>query len=57
LYSIKVRWLTQAGEEQALHSVRKYKVENGVLVLAVDYDHDIVIPLYQVAAVDIQRHK
>jgi len=38
------------------YTVQGYEVKDGVLTLAIDQDHDIVIPLFQVVMVDIQRH-
>jgi frataxin-like iron-binding protein CyaY len=35
--------------------VRDYEVKGGVLTLAFDDHHDLVIPLYQVVTVDIQK--
>ena len=37
------------------YTVQEYEVKDGVLTLAIDQDHDIIIPLFQVAMVDIQK--
>ena len=37
------------------YTVQEYEVKDGVLTLAIDQDHDIVIPLFHVAMVDIQK--
>jgi hypothetical protein len=55
LYTITVRWLAKTQVEQAVYSVPEYEVKDGVLTLAIDHKHDLVIPLFDVATVDIQR--
>jgi hypothetical protein len=55
VYTITVQPLGEGPEKRVVYSVPEYEVKNGVLTLAVDKDHDIVIPLFQVATVDIQR--
>ncbi|MBN1461817.1 MAG: hypothetical protein JXA57_19985 [Armatimonadetes bacterium] len=39
------------------YTVQEYEIKDGVLTLAIDDDHDIVIPLFEVVMVDIQKHK
>jgi hypothetical protein len=43
--------------DQAVYlRVKEYEIREGMLTLALDHDHDVVIPLFQVTAVDIVRH-
>jgi hypothetical protein len=55
VYTITVTRLAQGQETQAIYDVREYEVKDGVLTMALDNNHDIVIPLFQVLIVDIQR--
>lgn len=46
------------GEKQGVYSqVEEYEIIDGVLTLAFDDDHDLVIPLFRVTAVDIVRQE
>jgi len=55
VYTITVN---RPGPEQAVYSpVKDYEVKDGVLTLAFDDHHDLVIPLYQVLTVDIQKQE
>lgn len=57
LYTITVTRSVK-GHEQAVHdSVKDYEIMEGVLTLAFDEDHDLVIPLSRVIAVDIVREQ
>ena len=57
MYTITVRYLAGSEEKEAAYSAPEYEVKNGVMTLAVDNDHDLVLPLFHVAKVDIQRHE
>ena len=57
MYTITVRWLAESQEKQAVYSVPEYEVTDGVLTVAYDHDHDLVIPLFAVATVDIQKQE
>jgi hypothetical protein len=43
-------------KKQVVYSeIEEYEIEGGMLTLAYDRDHDVVIPLFQVETVDIRR--
>ena len=49
---------SRSGLEQAVYSpVKEYEIKNNLLTLAFDDNHDVVIPLFQVTAVDIVRQE
>ena len=55
MYTITV---SRPGAEQIVYSqVKEYEIEAAMLTLAFDDNHDVVIPLFQVVAVDIVRHQ
>ena len=55
MYTITVRYLAQAGEPRGVYCSKDYEIESGLLTVAIDKGHDIVIPLAQVATVDVVR--
>jgi hypothetical protein len=55
VYTITVSQLHKGEDTQAVYDVQEYEVKEGVLTLAFDNNHDVVIPLFQVSIVDIQR--
>lgn len=55
MYTIGVRWNNDAHERATYTAVMEYEIQDGILTLAFDNDHDLVIPLFQVTAVDIVR--
>jgi hypothetical protein len=57
VYTITIRVASGDKETQAVYSVLDYEVKDGMLTMAMDKDHDLIIPLHQVATVDIQRHR
>ena len=57
MYSITVHSVVKGEEGQEVYSVPEYEVKDGVLTLAVDIDHDVVVPLYHVTKIDIRRDK
>jgi frataxin-like iron-binding protein CyaY len=57
VFTISVRWNNDAHERAAYTAVQEYEIEDGVLTLAFDNDHDLVIPLFQVTSVDIVREE
>jgi hypothetical protein len=57
VYTVSVRWNNDAHERATYTDVKEYEIEDGILTLAFDSDHDLVIPLFQVTAVDIQRQE
>jgi hypothetical protein len=55
MYVIKV---SRPGPEQAVYSpVKDYEIKDNLLTLAFDDNHDVVIPLFRVTAVDIARQE
>ena len=55
MYTVTVN---RPGPEQTVYSpVQEYEIKESVLTLAFDDNHDVVIPLFQVAAVDIVREE
>jgi hypothetical protein len=55
VYTITV---SRPGTEQVVYSpVKDYEIKDTLLTLAFDDNHDVVIPLFQVTAVDIVRHE
>ena len=56
MYTITVQSGTQESPTPAVYNVPEYEVKNGVLTLAIDNDHDVLIPLFHVLSIDIQRH-
>jgi hypothetical protein len=57
VYTVAIQWLGEGPEKQATYSVPDYEVKDGVLTLAIDRHHDVVIPLFQVVRVDIERQE
>jgi hypothetical protein len=55
VYTISVRWNNDAHERATYSAVKEYEIKDGILTLAFDNDHDLVIPLFQVTTVDIAR--
>jgi hypothetical protein len=44
------------GHEQTVYApVKEYEIKDGVLTLGFDENHDVVVPLFQVMAVDVVR--
>jgi|OpeIllAssembly_1097287.scaffolds.fasta_scaffold2009034_2 frataxin-like iron-binding protein CyaY len=57
MYTITVSRSAQ-GQEGAVYSpVKDYEIKDGMLTVAFDDNHDVVIPLFHVTAVDIVRHE
>lgn len=56
MYTVSVS-RSDADGKGTTYDVQEYEIKNGVLTLAIDDDHDIVIPLFQVVMVDIQKHE
>jgi hypothetical protein len=55
VYTITV---SRPGPEQTVYSpVKEYETKDSMLTLAFDDNHDVVIPLFQVTAVDIVRQE
>ena len=57
MYTISVRWNNDAHERATYSAVKEYEIKDGILTLAFDNDHDLVVPLFQVTAVDIAREE
>jgi hypothetical protein len=57
MYQITVTWLEGERPDEVHGPAEEYEVKNGVLTVAIDRDHDVVIPLYHVKSVDIVRHR
>ncbi|HLA81064.1 MAG TPA: hypothetical protein VJP78_05435 [Thermoleophilia bacterium] len=55
MYTITVTRPTDDKSPAAYEHVKEYEIQHGVLTLALDDNHDYVIPLFQVTAVDIVR--
>ena len=55
MYTITVTRPTDDKSPAAYEHVKEYEIQHGVLTLALDDNHDYVIPLFQVMAVDIVR--
>jgi hypothetical protein len=55
VYAVTVSWQTEWKKQVVYTSVTEYEIADGVLTLAFDADHGLVIPLYHVESVDIQR--
>ena len=53
MYRINVRWANDAHERATYADVQEYEVHGGLLVLTVDEGHQVIVPLFQVTAVDI----
>lgn len=56
MYAITVQLETREGVVSTVYDVPEYEISNGVLTLALAKDHDLVIPLFHVPSVDMQRH-
>jgi hypothetical protein len=57
MYTITVSRSAQ-GQEEAVYSVVKdYEIKDGMLTVAFDDNHDVVVPLFHVTAVDIVRQE
>jgi hypothetical protein len=58
MYNVTVTWRASNGNKQAVYTpIKEYEVEGAVLTLALDTNHDLVIPLWDVETVDIQRQE
>ncbi len=57
MYTINVRWCNDSHERATYTSVAEYEIKDGILTLAFNEDHDLVVPLFQVTAVDIVREE
>jgi len=57
MYTITVSRSAQGQEETVYSLVKDYEIKDGMLTVALDDNHDIVIPLFHVRAVDIVRHE
>jgi hypothetical protein len=55
MYSVTITWLHQGEETQNVYRVEDYEVTDSLLTLAFDNNHDLVIPLFHVRTVDVQR--
>lgn len=56
MYTMTVTWSNAGPGQTAYSQVLEYEIKDGILTLALGEDHDLVIPLFQVAKVDIVRH-
>lgn len=57
MYTITVRRIAQGQEEDVYSPIKDYEIEGGMLTLAFDENHDLVIPLFHVSTVDIARQE
>lgn len=55
MYTITVSRPGEAHEQAVYSLVEEYEIKDGLLTVALSSDHDIVIPLFQVTAVDIVK--
>lgn len=55
MYTIKVSRSVPGHEETVYSPVKDYEIKDGVLTLAFDDKHDVIIPLFDVMAVDVVR--
>ena len=53
MYTISVRWSDDVHERVTYTDVVEYDVSKGVLRLTFDDHHQLLLPLFQVTAVDI----
>jgi hypothetical protein len=57
MYTITVS-RSEKGQAEAVYSlVKDYEIKDGMLTVAFDDNHDVVIPLFHVTAVDIVREE
>lgn len=55
MYTVTVTWMAEWKKQVVYSQIKEYEIEGGMLTLAYDSNHDMVIPLFQVETVDIQR--
>ena len=57
MYTITVSRSAQGQEGAVYPLVKDYEIKDGMLTVAFDDNHDVVIPLFHVTAVDIVREE
>lgn len=55
MYTVTVTWMAEWKKQVVYSPIEEYEIEGAMLTLAYDKGHDVVIPLFQVETVDIQR--
>ena len=55
MYRITVNWMSTEEPEEVYVPAEEYEVKSGVLTVAMNSDHDIVVPLNNVRSVNIER--
>lgn len=55
MYRITISWMSSEEPDEVYFPAEEYEVKNGVLTIAMDSDHDVVVPLDNVRRVDIER--
>lgn len=55
VYRITVSWINNEEPDEVYFPASEYEVKDGVLTIAMDSDHDVVVPLNNVRSVNIER--
>lgn len=55
MYRITVNWMSSEEPDEVYFPAEEYEVKNRVLTIAMDSNHDIVVPLNNVRSVNIDR--
>jgi len=55
MYRITVNWMNSEEPDDVYVPAEEYEVKNGVLTIAMNSNHDIVVPLTNVRSVNIER--
>ena len=55
MYRLNIRWGNDAHERATYMDVEEYEVKDGILTLTLDDEREVIVPLFQVTAVDVVR--